>query len=59
MKCKMGKDWKAQTAKDGKEIKRKIGQDKTVSIVDEFDKSYTHMVTIGAVAAKYYIKLSV
>ena len=39
----MGKDWKAQTAKDGKEIKRKIGQDKTVSIVDEFDKKlYTY-----------------
>ncbi|MDU0996733.1 MAG: ABC transporter substrate-binding protein, partial [Staphylococcus lugdunensis] len=40
---KWEKDWKAQTAKDGKEIKEKIGQDKTVSIVDEFDKKlYTY-----------------
>ena len=34
----MGKQWKDQTAKDGKEIKNKIGADSTVSIFDEFDK---------------------
>ncbi|RIP37452.1 ferrichrome ABC transporter substrate-binding protein [Staphylococcus gallinarum] len=30
--------WKAQTKKDGKEIKDKIGKDATVSIFDEYDK---------------------
>ena len=30
--------WKAQTKKDGKEIKDKIGEDATVSIFDEFEK---------------------
>ena len=35
--------WKAQTEKDGKEIKDKIGEDATVSIFDEFDKKlYTY-----------------
>ena len=32
------KEWKAQTKKDGQEIKDKIGEDATVSIFDEFDK---------------------
>ncbi|AID02121.1 ferrichrome ABC transporter substrate-binding protein [Staphylococcus xylosus] len=32
------KEWKAQTKKDGQEIKEKIGEDATVSIFDEFDK---------------------
>lgn len=32
------KEWKAQTKKDGQEIKDKIGEDVTVSIFDEFDK---------------------
>ncbi|MGO2206365.1 ABC transporter substrate-binding protein [Staphylococcus xylosus] len=32
------KEWKAQTNKDGQEIKDKIGEDATVSIFDEFDK---------------------
>lgn len=32
------KEWKAQTKKDGQEIKKKIGEDATVSIFDEFDK---------------------
>ncbi len=37
----MGKEWKAQTKKDGQEIKEKIGEDATVSIFDEFDKNCT------------------
>ncbi|MGW7944979.1 ABC transporter substrate-binding protein [Staphylococcus xylosus] len=32
------KEWKAQTKKDGQEIKDKIGEDAKVSIFDEFDK---------------------
>ncbi|PKI04332.1 ferrichrome ABC transporter substrate-binding protein [Staphylococcus xylosus] len=32
------KEWKAQTKRDGQEIKDKIGEDATVSIFDEFDK---------------------
>ena len=40
---KWEKEWKDQTAKDGKEIKDKIGEDKTVTIFDEFDKKlYTY-----------------
>ena len=40
---KWEKEWKSQTEKDGKEIKDKIGADKTVSIFDEFDKKlYTY-----------------
>ena len=34
----MGKTVERKTAKDGKEIKNKIGKDATVSIFDEFDK---------------------
>lgn len=33
-------DWKKQTAKDEKEIKNHIGKDRTVSIFDDFNKSY-------------------
>lgn len=37
------KDWEETTAKDGKEIKKAIGQDATVSLFDEFDKKlYTY-----------------
>lgn len=40
---KWEKEWKDQTAKDGKEIKDKIGEDKSVTIFDEFDKKlYTY-----------------
>lgn len=40
---KWEKQWKEKTAKDGKEIKNKIGKDATVSIFDEFDKKlYTY-----------------
>ena len=56
---KWEKDWKAQTAKDGKEIKEKLAKIKQYQLLTSLTKSYTHMVTIGAVAAKYYIKLSV
>ena len=48
--------WKKQTEKDGKEIKDAIGKDSTVSILDEFDKKFTHMAITGVVVAKYYIK---
>ncbi|CAM4154372.1 ferrichrome ABC transporter substrate-binding protein [Staphylococcus schweitzeri] len=37
------KEWEETTAKDGKEIKKAIGQDATVSLFDEFDKKlYTY-----------------
>lgn len=40
---KWTEDWKKETAKDGKEIKDKIGKDSTVSLLDEFDKKlYTY-----------------
>ncbi len=32
------KDWKAQTEKDGKEIKKQLGDNTSVSIVEDFDK---------------------
>ena len=37
------------TAKDGKEIKKAIGQDATVSLFDEFDKNYTLTAITGVV----------
>ncbi|MCU5745194.1 ABC transporter substrate-binding protein [Staphylococcus sp. SQ8-PEA] len=40
---KWEKEWTEKTAKDSKEIKDKIGADKTVSLFDEFDKKlYTY-----------------
>lgn len=37
------KEWKEKTAKDGKEIKEKIGQDTTVSVIEAFQKKiYTY-----------------
>lgn len=50
------KDWEETTAKDGKEIKKAIGQDATVSLFDEFDKNYTLTAITGVVVEKYYIK---
>ncbi len=42
-KVKAEEDWEETTAKDGKEIKKAIGQDATVSLFDEFDKKlYTY-----------------
>lgn len=40
---KWADNWKKETAKDGQQIKDKIGKDTTVSLLDEFDKKlYTY-----------------